>query len=256
MSCELRLGRYQDVLADVEVCDSLIADGPYSARTHEGRRTGSEIRQSSITYEPMTEELAAELARLWAPRVRFWVVLFCDHVARAWHEAAWEAAGFYVCGPVRWVKPDAPPRMCGDGPTVSSEDILVAAPAAMVEQTTGDILVARTAVAHKRHPGSRRGHYIVPGTNHGNTAAYRGKSYPGAKPLALMRQLVRDYSLPGDLIVDCYAGTGTTLRAAVTEGRSAIGSERDVDTFALAQDRLRGLGPSLGPQKNLFGEAV
>lgn len=32
-SADLRLGRYQDVLADVE-CDAVIADPPYSERTH------------------------------------------------------------------------------------------------------------------------------------------------------------------------------------------------------------------------------
>ena len=44
---DFRLGKYQDVLCDVE-CDALICDPPYSDRTHKGRRTGSEIRQSGI----------------------------------------------------------------------------------------------------------------------------------------------------------------------------------------------------------------
>jgi hypothetical protein len=46
VTADLRLGRWQDVLADVERCDSLITDPPYSARTAEGYRTGAEIRKN------------------------------------------------------------------------------------------------------------------------------------------------------------------------------------------------------------------
>ena len=54
-----------------------------------------------------------------------------------------------------------------------------------------------------------------------------------------MRAIVRDYSEPGDLVCDPCAGGGTTLLAAVIEGRRAIGAERDPDTFAKAVARLR-----------------
>lgn len=47
------------------------------------------------------------------------------------------------------------------------------------------------------------------------------------KPEWLMRALVRDYSRAGDLVCDPLAGYGTTLHAAIAEGRRAIGSERD-----------------------------
>jgi site-specific DNA-methyltransferase (adenine-specific) len=60
----------------------------------------------------------------------------------------------------------------------------------------------------------------------------------GAKPIDLMRALVRDYSRPGDVICDPCAGGGTTGRAAQLEGRGFIGAEMDPDTFAKAQERL------------------
>jgi len=56
-----------------------------------------------------------------------------------------------------------------------------------------------------------------------------------------MRAVIRDYSRPGDLIVDPYTGSGTTLLAAAIEGRRAIGAEMDPNTYALAVERL-GLG--------------
>lgn len=47
------------------------------------------------------------------------------------------------------------------------------------------------------------------------------------KPEWLMRALVRDYSMPSDLVCDPLAGWGSTLRAALNEGRRAVGAELD-----------------------------
>ncbi len=76
-----------------------------------------------------------------------------------------------------------------------------------------------------------------------------------------MRAVVRDYSEPGDLIVDPFAGGGSTLRAAVIEGRRAIGAEIDPDTYAKAVERLeQPYTPVVqfdrieGTQGGLFGE--
>src|SRR3990167_2622300 len=122
---DLRFGRYQGVLQDVGP-DVLICDPPYSDVTQKGRRTGLEIRQSNINYAPLTKEDAVEIAQFWSGRVKWWAVIFGDHVTRGWHAKAWKAACWHVFGPVRWVKPNATPRFAGDGPTVSTEDILVA----------------------------------------------------------------------------------------------------------------------------------
>lgn len=54
------------------------------------------------------------------------------------------------------------------------------------------------------------------------------------KPAWLMRALVRDYSVQADLVCDPLAGWGSTLRAALDEGRRAIGSEIDPQIAAAA----------------------
>lgn len=45
------------------------------------------------------------------------------------------------------------------------------------------------------------------------------------KPLSLMREMVQRLTLPGDLIADPFAGSGTTLIAAQLEGRRSVGME-------------------------------
>jgi site-specific DNA-methyltransferase (adenine-specific) len=60
----------------------------------------------------------------------------------------------------------------------------------------------------------------------------------GSKPLWLMKALVRDYSRPGDLICDPCAGGATTLIAAASQGRGAVGAEMDEDTYNKAKQRI------------------
>ena len=47
--------------------------------------------------------------------------------------------------------------------------------------------------------------------------------HPQQKPVPLLRWLIRTYSNPGDLVVDPYAGSGSTGEASLMEGRSFLG---------------------------------
>ena len=51
----------------------------------------------------------------------------------------------------------------------------------------------------------------------------KARVHPQQKPVDLLRMLVRQYSNPGDLVVDPYAGSGSALAAAEAEGRQCIG---------------------------------
>ncbi len=53
-------------------------------------------------------------------------------------------------------------------------------------------------------------------------------THPTCKPVSLMRYLVRLVTPPDGLILDPFAGSGTTLQAAVEEGFNVIGVEKEV----------------------------
>jgi len=73
-------------------------------------------------------------------------------------------------------------------------------------------------------------------------------AFPTQKPLALLRRIVRLVTDPGDLVGDFFCGSGTTLVAAVTEGRCAIGGDLSRAALALAAERLRtSSGPGSTP---------
>ena len=65
-----------------------------------------------------------------------------------------------------------------------------------------------------------------------------GIAHPTVKPLDLMRWLVRLVTPPGGTILDPFAGSGTTLEAALIEGFESIGIEREADYLPLIKARL------------------
>lgn len=65
-----------------------------------------------------------------------------------------------------------------------------------------------------------------------------GKVHPTQKPVELGRYLIRTYSNPGDAVLDNAMGVGSFGVAALMEGRSFTGIEKDPGYFALAEQRL------------------
>lgn len=58
------------------------------------------------------------------------------------------------------------------------------------------------------------------------------------KPVDLMAQYIDNSSQPGDIVLDPFAGSGTTLVAAMQLGRRGIGIEVDANNFDVAVERL------------------
>jgi site-specific DNA-methyltransferase (adenine-specific) len=78
-------------------------------------------------------------------------------------------------------------------------------------------------------------------------AERQGCGHPTVKPLDLMAYLCRLVTPPGGTVLDPFMGSGTTIKAAISEGFNAIGIERDPAYFAMAEHRMNGaqLGLSL-----------
>jgi len=69
--------------------------------------------------------------------------------------------------------------------------------------------------------------------------SYSGnKLHPTEKPLSILLPLVATFSAPGSIVLDPFAGSGTSLLAAKTLGRSYIGIEMDAKYHAIASERL------------------
>jgi DNA modification methylase len=66
--------------------------------------------------------------------------------------------------------------------------------------------------------------------------------YPTQKPEALLVRLIEACSEAGDLVLDPYVGSGTTLAVCARLGRRAIGVDINPEALQIARKRLRALG--------------
>lgn len=214
---ELRLGRWQDELTDVEV-DAIVCDPPYGAHTHDGahgqRYDATTPGGEAPTYQHWTPADVRGFVTAWADRCRGWMVaLTSSELINDWQDA-YRSVGRYSFAPVVCVMRGMTVRLGGDGPSSWAVYAMVARPANREFATWGTL------------PGAYQG------PRGSESSQGRGK------PDWLMNAIVRDYTRPGDLVCDPFAGWGSTLAAAVANGRRAIGSEMDKDAFNEAVRRL------------------
>ena len=71
-----------------------------------------------------------------------------------------------------------------------------------------------------------------------NPKAKERVGYPTQKPILLLERIISLVTLPGDLVLDPFAGSGTTLVAAELLGRNSIGVDVSLDAVELARKRL------------------
>lgn len=195
--------------------DHVVTDPPYDAKTHKGARSskggGTDI---GINFEPLElkglRSMAGELVRV----SRRWVLAFC----------ALEQLGDYAraVGPERWVRaavwhrPDGTPSLNGDRPAQAAEGIAIM-------HAAGERLAWEG--------GGGRGHWTF-------GVERQERHHPTPKPLALMLELVRLFTRPGDLVIDPYCGSGTTGVACLRLGRRFIGIEMQKQYADTARARL------------------
>jgi len=67
--------------------------------------------------------------------------------------------------------------------------------------------------------------------------------YATQKPLGILERIVRVHSNPGDLVLDFFAGSGTTGLAAAKHGREFLLVDESAEAVAVMQKRLAGSLP-------------
>ncbi len=77
--------------------------------------------------------------------------------------------------------------------------------------------------------------YYISGTNQTDKKKYK---HPTIKPLAFIENHIINSSNEGDLILDCFAGSGTTLVGAINQNRNFIGFEINKEYYEIAQTRI------------------
>lgn len=253
-SFDLRLGDCLDLvtglasLAD-KSCDNVICDPPYSEHVHTRSRRGSVAgyhepmnpggggaisRSREFGFEHLSDEVRDGAAREIGRLVRRWAIVFTDAESAHLWRASLTEHGLEYLRTGAWIKVGGAPQFTGDRPAVGHEELIIAHPAG------------------RKHwnGGGKNAIYRVPIVLNDNGGEAR--VHTAQKPVDLLSALVRDFTDPGDLILDPFAGSGTTGVAAVRLGRRFIGWERDPKYHTIATKRLAATREQLG----LFAEGA
>lgn len=78
--------------------------------------------------------------------------------------------------------------------------------------------------------------YYISGVNQVDKKKYK---HPTIKPLPFIENHIINSSNEGDLILDCFAGSGTTLVGAIKQNRKFIGFEINKEYYDIAQCRIK-----------------
>ncbi len=239
-SCDLRLGSCLDPLTGLasladDSVDVTITDPPYEAEAHtKGRRTkvsgwrqaaargeaAGVAQEAPLPFAMITQDARADAALHISRLSRRWILVFCQVEAAHLWAAALAAHGAEYIRTMVWTKPNAQPQFTGDRPGHGYESIVV----------------AHRKGRKRWNGGGRLGTFDHCTVAAGNERA----AHPTTKPLPLMRELVSLFSDPGELVLDPFAGSGSTGVACNQLGRRFLGWELSPEYHAIATRRLNG----------------
>ena len=74
--------------------------------------------------------------------------------------------------------------------------------------------------------------------------------HPTIKPINIIQNIIKNSTQPNDIVLDCFAGSGTTLVASKDLGRHFLGFEIDKKWYKIAKDRLNKVDAN--GQMNMF----
>lgn len=216
--------------------DHFISDPPYSEHVHgkqrrmlrgsggrvaAGQRAGrGKVGPASLGFDALSAAVREATAQAIARLTRRWALIFTNAEGQSDWEKELRNHDVRHIRVGAWVKIGAQPQLTGDRPGVGFEAIEIAhGPERCRWNGGGHHAVWTHAIATDRSGGGDRFHTTQ-------------------KPLSLMLELVELFTDPGDVVLDPFAGSGTTGVACLRLGRRFIGYEKDAKYARVAQDRL------------------
>jgi DNA modification methylase len=187
-----------------------------------------------------------------------------DLIGIPWMVAfALRADGWYLRSEIIWSKPNPMPESVTDRPTKAHEQVFLLAKSRFyfydanaiseVAQYAGDDRRARTdnTVAQRIGYKSQTERSEPTNERRNKRSVWEITTQPYAEahfatfPTKLVEPMVLAGSPYGSLVLDPFAGAGTTLKVAVGLGRSAIGIELNPEYATMARRRLAGVTPAM-----------
>ena len=100
-------------------------------------------------------------------------------------------------------------------------------------------LVGPEKAARGKTPTDVWWHTVVP------TNGKEKTGYPTQKPLGILERIIKVHSNPGDVVLDFFAGSGTTGEAAALHNRSYILIDNEPEAIRVMEQRLAPFAPQI-----------
>lgn len=228
ITTDLRCGDARDKIRDIpnESIDCIITDPPYGIAALE------EIRESNSGKFPghlmmsdhhnqsieqvlrLMRDLAPQFARVLKPHAHFYIFVAAQYVGEVVNALSPHLE--FIAPPLYWLR---------QRPTVPAY---------------GYNYMSRveTIIYGCKPPRGRRLVKNMYNVFEIDEIPRNARIYPTEKPQELLKILISQSTISNDIVLDPFAGSGGTLKAARELGRRSLGFEIDADSWKLAIDNL------------------
>ena len=221
-----------EALADASV-DLLLTDPPYGISTpyiceqqvpRRLRKDGRDFIMPRGHFGKWDNDFPSpsEWTEMVLPKVRGWAVVFCAQAQIGEYCAIFKGHGLVAVGPMVWQKTNPVPFNHTHKPINAWEAIVIG-----------------------KRPGTPFNGRLVHNVFVCKSPSPQERIHSTQKPLPLIREFMGLFSRQGDLVLDPFAGSGTTVVAAVETERRVLAFENDPDSFNAAVQRINRLDVGL-----------
>lgn len=208
-----------------ESVDCVIIDPPYGIEFRPTSSRWSEVKGDNKSIFPYLREVGMELYRVMKRDTHLYC--FCG-----WKDSycpiysAIERAGFTIADLIVWVKD---------------------------QRTTGPDFTNKYAHFHEFIIYARKGNRYLNKDFSPDVLKFgvvKNGSSAVEKPVELLKYLIENSTVKGEIVLDCFVGTGATLVAAEESERNWIGTEIAPEQYEIARARILELRKNKGVEAN------
>ena len=216
--------------------------------------------ESFAAYDEFCQAWLLECRRLLADDGTLWVIGSYHNIGRL--ARLMQDIGYWMLNDVIWKKTNPMPNFRGVRFTNATETLLWAKKSEKAKYTFNH-QVMKTENGGKQMTSVWE--FPLCGGKERLRDANGDKLHSTQKPEALLRRVILSSTNPGDVVLDPFLGSGTTLAVARKLGRVGAGIEREKKYAKIAKDRVKEVQTELNIHKKterenlrrvLFGEIV
>jgi len=232
-----------------ESVDLVFADPPYNLQLQGDLKRPDDSRVDAVdddwdkfssyaAYDDFTRAWLLACRRVMKPNATLWVIGSYHNIFRV--GAILQDLGFWLLNDVIWRKSNPMPNFRGRRFTNAHETLIWAAR----EPDAKGYTFNYEALKAGNEDVQVRSDWTLPLCTGDERLKSNGKKlHPTQKPEALIARVILAASRPGDLVLDPFAGTGTTGAVAKRLRRGFIGVEREKSYAAAAERRIAAVEP-------------